>query len=200
MKISPLNSISFKSIPLYNVKLKKQNSDGSCEELPATFSKLKCRDRKDKKLVKDIKDTWKGAEFTARICNDFLNNGFRKEDFYIIEGRNKKGEKEVYSIAEFFDFWNSIQFLQANPQNKTNGIKGAGEVMLWGIGQEKKEPMHDCFTLIPTSESAGFYEHAGLKAENWGFSLKASQAKKFFKRIEDKYNFSLEYAGRRHRK
>ena len=71
MRVSPLNSISFKSIPLYDVKLKKQN-DGSYEELPATFSKLESYDADDISIVKEIPKKWQDAPIGTNIAWDFL--------------------------------------------------------------------------------------------------------------------------------
>ena len=190
MKISPHNSISFKSIPIYDVKLKKENPDGTISELPATFSKLKYHDKEDRKLVNDIRNSWQDTEFAKIICPNFLNGKYHKEDFYVIERKNEEGKKEIYSIAEFTRLWDCVQFLQSNPQNSENGIKGAGEVMLWGIGKKCSRKKDECFYLIPTYQSRPFYEHIGLQKIGGIYTLGTISAKRFLDRIEKKYNFS----------
>lgn len=193
MKISPLNSISFTSTPLYNVKLRKTLSDGTQEKLDARFSKLESDNERDVARVADLCRKWFRAYFGIAAGRNFLISDeydeMKKFDYYVIEGISKNGDNEIYSIAEFNRDSRTIEYIESNPNNKEKNIKGSGELMLWGIAKKNKSNDNDkTFSLTSSNGAMGFYSKAGLKNFNHSFVLFPEDTDNFLREIERKYN------------
>ena len=197
MKISPLNSISFTSTPLYNVKLRKPMPNGSYKESPATFSKLENNDYGDMETISHICATWHNAPFGVAAGFDFLTSDETdnpdKYNYYVVEGREKTGRRKIYSIAEFDKEDKIIELFQSNPSNRRNNIKGAGEVMLWGIAKHNKaRDSYETFTLSSSNEAMGFYKKMRLDNSYHSFRLLTDKTDDFLRRIERKYHLDTE--------
>lgn len=199
MRVSLFNSISFKSIPIYNVKLRQNQDDGTYNEVPATFSKLDNQDKNDISRAEAILEKWPFVNYADYIAKDFIKSAnpevlkkyeaeeIKNYDFYVIEEKGDKENKEIYSIIEFDKSDNVIELLESNPQNVYYGIKGAGEVMLWGIAKRNQS-----FSLYSAESAVNFYRTMGLdeKEDFYGsFYLPAERTDNFLHRIERKYNF-----------
>lgn len=196
MKISHLNSLSFKSTPLYNVKLKQGQADGTYKELPATFSKLSKTSKEDIKTIEKLSYSWGKTRYGEKITSNFLGYGpvcNEDDEFYVIEGYEKPGKKTIYSIAEVNQTDRSVSYIQANPKNKDREIKGSGELILYGLGKKLGQNRYgEYYSLCSAFSAMGFYRQAGLLYESQEFSLNEENAPQFFDRIEKKYNFNFE--------
>lgn len=203
MKISSYNSTSFTSIPLYDVKLRKKNYDGTYKEIDAKFSKLDREDSEDRDIMQNLFYDWQSSDFGGNICMNFLFPNVEDEnaDFYVVEGKDKEGKRKIYSASEVHNHTGKIDFIQAEPNNKKEKIKGSGELMLYGIAKEIKDEGENCFSLSSTDVSENFYRHLKLtednskpKKEGEGpiFHLKTSNKENFLKGIEEKYNLDVQ--------
>ncbi len=203
MRILPHNTLSFTSTPIYDVKLKKLQPNGGCGEIDAQFSKLEHDDEDDKAIVQNLYKDWYSTDFGFSICASFLRPNIigGDADFYVIEGIDKNGQRKIYSASEVNQKEGEICFIQAEPANREERIKGSGEVMLWGIGKTMKSDGENCFSLLSTTEAEGFYRHSGLTYDEEAsfpeddckvFCLKNKDKEEYLKRIEEKYNLDVQ--------
>ncbi len=193
MKISPMNKISFTSIPIHNVKLKKESSDGHQKKTNAKFSKLEYGNEDDISEMEHIIKNWQKAPYGSAIAHYFLSStkdDFRRCDYYVVEKTSEANERQIYSIAKFDKERKILELLQSNPSNKEEGIKGAGEVMLWGIAKENEPTeLPVCFVVGSSQGASGFYQKIGLSGKKYSFRLPTDNRDDFLDRIEKKYKF-----------
>ena len=194
--ISKLSNISFKSTPLYDVKVKKR--DGSFYlSTDAVFSRLNFDDEEDREALLKIKENWKDAKYCEKIVDNYMAG--KNRFFYAIE---LKGEGELADrivtladVSKPFCKMSFLQFLQSKiPHGKKNDIKGGGEAMLYGIVRETKKRNLDKVELCANEESSKFYRHIGFEKESvfdpMELIMPREKFDSFLSRVEKKYGFS----------
>ena len=194
--ISKLSNISFKSTPIYDVKVKKK--DGSDYiKADAVFSILNADDKEDREAILKVQESWEGAKYTPNISYNFKTK--KKQKFYAIELKGSEPLSErIVTLADVerpFCNMSFLQFLQSKPDfKKDRFIKGGGEVMLYGIVRETKKQDLDRVELCATDKSINFYRHLGFKQDDPNdpteLILKNKDFDSFIKRVEGKYDFS----------
>ena len=193
MRINPQNLTSFTSIPLYKVNLKKQNSDGTTSNISATFSKLERYDGEDRTEMRKLSSSWAGTQYGEKIAKHFLGyeSEYDDDEFFAIESTTPNGARNIYSISQVNPITHLVSYLQSNPKNKMRGIKGAGEVMLWGIGRELRQDVNGGYFHLYSSPGAiGFYRQAELTSDNSFFYVDQNNGPQFFSRLEEKYGLN----------
>ena len=198
--IPKLSNISFKSIPIYDVKVKKK--EGSVyKNVDATFSRLNPYDNKDAAAINKIRKQWGVSGYTEEITNNFKHPGVADLFFAIELKGDEPLHKRIVSISETCPSMPShhIDFLQSRPKNyldiKEGDIKGGGEVMLYGIIKASKVNCFDRVNLRSTYRSVDFYKHVGFSSEEderTCMELKNSDFDSYIKRVEEKYGFNQE--------
>lgn len=195
---------SFGAIKLYNVGLKQLTGKGKHVLVPAVFSKLLSE---DVPMMKNIYPKWGTTKYGKEIINSYLDKHNARDnfayfpptnsEFYAImqEGISSKNDKiralaKIYNFRSFFE----VQYIQSESKvGKGNTIKGAGEVLMYGIVKKAKELQKKVVFLISTADE--WYQKMGFKKVGYdpcssSFELDASKYDEFLKKIEKKYNFN----------
>ncbi len=197
--ISRVSDISFKSTPIYDVKVKKKEGEGY-KTVNAVFSKLNPNDNEDIRAMYEIYGEWGryGGEWTEDIVEAFYKRP--DEDIYAIE---LKGDKplceriitlaDVIPIPRFRECF--IAFMQSKPYNPWGEeagkphFSGGGETMLYGIIQNAIK--NGCKRVETFLEGdSDFYEYMGFRlSDNGRAFLPKKDFKSFTSRVEKKYAF-----------
>lgn len=195
--IQKVSNISFKSTPIYDVKIKKLNNNSDYENVNATFSKLDYNDKEDVEAVKNINKNW--GFYVNGIGIDFSKKR-ECDSFYAIELKGDEPLKDrIVFVSEisknYFNSSNYINYLQSCPEITDNDIpkyKGVGEVMLCGIAAETKKEERSALEAHAAFGSEKFYLKSGFFRD---FFRKVYLPKEYFddfiSKIEDKYDFKL---------
>lgn len=204
--------ISFGTSPLYCVKLKKVDSNGDVEFVPARFSQLVPVDKGDIFAVKEISKSAKkqrknilhyiAETFSGKMCAavpcyalELVDDTKPLKDRIVAlvstEISNQDGEEAL-----------NVKYLARNSDvahTADGSIVGAGEVSLYGVVKIAKEDMEDSVALISKESAMDFYEHIGFekeedpsKCESRDYFLDNKRYNFFIKNIEEKYNFENE--------
>lgn len=199
------NQPAFKSIPIYNINVKKLDQAGKYILEPATFSKLNLENAEDRLAVMDINIRWIDTLFGTSVCEDFFKNkDLLNHEFYAVELKNnlkKLSEKIMCLISTKCNYQDNkkiyrIPFVQVSPDTtelNKKVIKGAGELSMYGVVKVAKEKAADAIEIFSTDN--GFYKKIGgfQTLQTYGdeasdLYMDKSQFNKFLSKIENKYN------------
>lgn len=192
--IPRLSNISFKSIPIYDVKVKKKNGE-SYKSVDAVFSKLDPNNKHDVECISKIGEDWGHHIGWSR---DIVQAFFRYPDdnIYTIELKgNESLYKRIITMSDVISYSDNshIVFMQSKPrgvESNKDEFKGGGETMLYGIIKEAGKNRQKEINLFSRSN---FWEYMGFTPKFKGdenVSLTDDKFKPFIKRVEEKYNFS----------
>ena len=199
--LSKISNISFKSTPLYGVKIKKRDEGNTYKNVDAIFSVLNPDDKNDIKAVRKVGRRWWRTKYTNLIRNDFRFKMLSPYlTFYALELKGSEPlDKRIVSLCEVskspFDYPGCyVNFLQASPEalrEKNPKYKGSGEVTLYGVVREAKKDHIKHIKLTSNDKSSMFYKHIGFKPEGFlgDYALYSQGYKRYISRVENKYNF-----------
>ena len=200
MRIKQTSLTSFKSTPLYNVKVKKKDGSGY-KERDAVFSKLDPFDSEDFETVQKLKEEWGLDTFVVGIAHNFKPVHYKqiKEYFYAIELKGDEPLSErIVSICEISSGPFSkchMPFIQSKPvKDEEKDIKGGGEVLIYGVIKEfKNEEECKKIELNSITRAIGFYRHIGFKHKDFNdlycMELPKDDFEAYITRVEKKYGF-----------
>lgn len=199
MRINSVPHISFKSIPIYDVKVKKKEGL-TYKNVDATFSRLNPYDNNDVAAINKIRKKWNSESYTGEIAENFRNPGVGDLFFAVELKGDEPLSKRIVSLCETCPYLPSIHidFLQSRDKSyidikKEGDIKGGGEVLLYGITRAAKTNCLDRIYLSSAYTAIDFYKHIGFKNSGLGttsMELENPDFDSFMARVEEKYDFT----------
>lgn len=203
-----LPDVSFSGQRLYKFNLKKISDSSVSENVPVWFTKIT---KEDIPLLSEILPIWtKYTEYGKAIIKTFIDGqyvagkpqkGFRgdfEDEFFMIEKCNETNPtnrvKAVARIKSYSDelFINYLQSASKLPN--VEKLKGAGELLIYGIVKRAKELNKDFVDLFSCADE--WYAKLGFNvAEGNGYYigetiLPKENYSKLMKYIESKYKIS----------
>lgn len=208
-KTGRAKKVSFGSIPLFKIKLKKLMPNGKYDFIPASFIQLFEKDPQDKELILELQKQWAGkTKYGDDIISDFLKHDTEREAFFateiidpetssqkitcLMKATNPKNSK----ISRLF----KIFFIQASPDivgSKPQEIKGSGAMGVYALVKIAKVNGFKRIKVNSTNDK--FYKEIGLKKvgaitkKSSYFELERKAFKPFLRKVEGKYSLNEEY-------
>ncbi len=185
MKLNFNPNQTFKSIPIYDVKV-KQKTDDKEEFVDATFSELT---KEDLPSLDKLPVEWTQDPFIYIILEHL--ELFDCPQFYSVELKSDAPLQErLLSVAE--KSGDEILFFQSKPKIKGfNDYSGAGVMMLYGLAKQQKEQGADELYWTSATGADKFYNHVGKDLFNSycsNFSLPQNNYDEFLNRLEAEYH------------
>ncbi len=195
---------SFQGVKLLNVNLKEVLPNGTIRTIPAFFTRLT---KEDTPLIQSIAEQWANLRFGPSLIKEFmqytakgrktflhLNSPVRK-NFFMIERKDKSNPIErIVSLMAANIHLNRVylEYLQSSsklPQSPK--IKGAGELMLYGITKYAKKAQKEKIELI--TSIGEWYKKLGwdVPSEIGCATLPKENYNTLIKLLENKYSSSL---------
>ncbi len=200
---NPKYSPSFGSMKLYQVGIKQMTGQDKYLLVPAVFSKLLSEDIP---IMKKLYPKWGTTKYGKEIINSYMDKHIVRDSyysfiptnvaFYAVEQEGVTSKNNIIrALAKVLNFRNfvEVQYIQSESKvGSGNTIKGAGDVMMYGIVKHAKEMKKNVVFLVSTADD--WYQKLGFKKVNCGlnsscFELDVSKYDDFMKKIEEKYNF-----------
>ncbi len=198
-----INTVAFKSQPIYKLKIKKLMPDGRYNLVPALFSKLDSNSHIDIEAIKKIKaQESKNSDYFGNMAGYFLNKS-TSDSFYVIEllddgiknlsdritclmqvDKISKKTKEEPLFISFIESKSNI-VRAINPE-----VRGSGELGLYGLVKLAKKNKKKTVELFTSNES--FYKKMGFKrllgsSFTPKYELNIENYDYFINRVEEKY-------------
>ncbi len=189
MKLNFNSNTSFKSIPIYDVKV-KQKVNGEEKFVDATFS---CITPLDIFSLRKMPAEWVDEPYTLDIIRDLENEP--SVQFYAVELNGDESlEDRILSLAEVNNGY--ITYLQSGPKSlQYKNYTGAGTMMLYGLAKRSDEQQSYSLHWLADEKSYNFYKHVGddlfYVAENL-FALPRANYKAFLADVEEKYQLDVD--------
>lgn len=194
--IPKLSNISFKSTPLYDVKVKKKGLFGY-HNVDATISLYNPDDVNDIKAMEKSVRNFGRISYAQQILDEFREYECDASRFYVLELKNKKPiEKRVLSLCECFFaqeprtcYIDLLQSITKSTREDREKYKGAGEVIIYGVIKEAKKEGMKNIELTSRSSARPFYRHIGFFPikNTLDFILPNNAYEKYINRIDEKY-------------
>lgn len=200
MKVNSYSPFSFKSTPLYDVKVQKRGLLGY-KSINATFCALDPNDINDIERATKMGDECGYSSIGYEISDHFEKNECEDAHFYALEVEDKKTfKKKLISLCEITIPWcndakkyyvDLLQSISGGRLHHKKRYKGVGEVTLYGVVKDAKRNGMDEVRLTSTYRAKPFYDHIGFKpAKDFDeYFLASDSYNRFISRVERKYDF-----------
>ncbi len=190
MKLNFNSNTSFKSIPIYDVKV-KQKVNGEEKFVDATFSELTYSDIP---ALRKLPSSWYKNPYASFVICDLIE-GYQGDAFAIELKGDEPLERRLLSIAEIDE--NQLTFLQSKPRSKSKvQYKGAGAMMMYGIIRQQNEAKTPMFYWTADTNATGFYNHIGDNLfeveDKKDFCIYKNNYPAFLEKMEKEYQFDIE--------
>jgi len=197
---SPYSKTAFSAVRLYNVKLKKTADE---KPIKAFFAELKPDE--DAKLLKEISELWTSDSIVEReFTNYFLQPGSDKRYAVILNNPSRTQAESTVSLVSasrlnVLDPSRKVMEINLLQSVKERGIKGAGELAVYGIVRKARDEGYE--KVVLGSVENAFYDkikfsrmpEADLDFQQIGntpYEVKGKRLEKFLSRVEIKYSFN----------
>lgn len=206
-KTGRAKKVSFGSILLFKIKLKKLMPNGKYDFIPGSFIQLFEKDPQDKERILELQKQWgdNKTKYGETIINDFLRHDSEKEAFFATEIMDPEtSSQKITCLIKATNPENprrkrvfKINFIQASPDivgSKPQEIKGSGAMGMYGIVKLAKKYGFKRVTVDSTNNK--FYKEIGLKKvgeitkKSSYFELERKNFKPFLKKNEEKYSLN----------
>lgn len=198
-----LSNVFFRSTPLYDVNIKKINSDRTTTLVPAKVTLLDINDPTDQAAVQKLTGCWPHNRITALITNFFHHKSL--SDFFAIELDNPKLPlfKRILSLAAceaathgVKDDGYEVKYIQSSPKSiygeKDREYKGSGKLLMYGVCKHALDEDYSSVSLYSTNHD--FYDAIGMPQEyqqDKGYRIfQGNTLFNFLSKTEREYNFS----------